>query len=209
MSRKMITLCCTLAVAAFALPTETLAGCTGCETIKANGEGFCDHCNAGLAFGVKVKDKTVYDLLAGDAAKFEKAKDSQCPGCASAAKNESQCKHCNVFVANGKVYKTAAAQAIAKGKPVTDDMKTKMASCSGCTKHLADNGYCTGCSVGFVANRMYKEKADYDAARKAHALVVAVAKEPSHCKGCTKAMLTNGSCSHCNVSFKDGKPVKS
>ncbi len=208
MSGKLLTLCCTLAFAGFVLPVDTLAGCKGCDQIKASGEGFCDHCNAGSIFGVKLKNRAVYDLLAGDSAKFEKAQHSKCAGCASAAKNNGQCRHCNVFVADGKVFKTAAAQAIAKGTPVTAEMKTRMASCKSCTSQLAHDGYCTGCSVGFVANRMFKNKTDYDAAQKAHALVAHVAKDASPCKGCLKAQLSNSSCAHCNVSFIDGKPVK-
>ena len=71
---------------------------------------------------------------------------------------------------------------------------------------LSKNGFCTGCNVGFVVKRMFNEKEDYEVALAARKTLETAAG--SKCESCAVAMVTDGECAQCKVSFKDGKTVE-
>ena len=161
--------------------TAAQAGaCKGCEPIKKTGQGFCDHCGAGKIYGVKMSSRKLYDALAGDAKALDKAKKSPCPGCKAAANKNGACEHCKIFVADGRVFHSATAQALARGKKI-DVEKMK---CAGCKYAAKSSGTCEGCNVRFVADRKYSSEGFHAAAKKAFATVKAAAKDAAHCEDC-------------------------
>lgn len=194
---------CLVAVLAWT-NTANAGDCKGCETIKAAGEGFCDHCGGGMIYGLKVKSKKLYDALAGDGAKLAKVKESKCAGCKSAAAEDGACAHCDVFVANGKVYKSKTAQILGRSKLVSSKMLER---CGGCATAAKDNGSCTGCDAHFVGNHKYKSKSFQEAALTALKTVKAAIKDAAHCENCALARVADASCKGCDVTFKNGKPV--
>ena len=179
-------------------------GCKGCAKIKTAGEGFCDGCNSGKIFGLKLTSHKLFDSLAGSSESLEKMKNSKCSGCQEAAKTSGACDHCNVFVASGKVYKNRFAHALARGTRVDHSAKTE---CTGCAKAVKTSGFCSGCDVGVVADRTFKTRGFYDAAVKAYETVKAAIKDSTHCEACSTARISDGKCEDCKVAFKDGKPI--
>ena len=198
MLRKMLAAVTLVALVGAGAPAIA-GGCKGCDKIAAGADGFC--CGHGRAFGVKLTSKKLYEALSGVA---YKEGDIKCPGCKEAAKHGGKCKHCKVAATHGKFYKSAVAYMLAKGDPISEE---KASHCPGCKKAYASNGFCTGCNVGFVAGRMYKDKDDYEAALDAHKTLEKAAQAASHCEGCGIAMVLDGECEHCKVSFKNGKKV--
>lgn len=196
MVRTILTLVCGLAVLGMAAPAQA-GGCKGCQRVAKAGDGFC--CGKGKAFGVELTSRKLYDAIAGKTVDTDKMK---CHGCKKAAKTNGTCSHCKVGVADGKLYHSLIAHKIAVGTPYAAEKAAKCSSCKSAHEH---NGFCTGCNAGFVAGRLFKTKETYDAALAAHTTIVKAAKASSHCEACAVAMVTDGSCAHCNVSFKDGK----
>ncbi len=203
MRRIAMIVICFVGVAAWT-GTAFAGDCKGCAKIKEKGEGFCSHCGSGKIFGVKLASKKLYDALAGDEAGIKKLKESSCTGCNTAAEKDGACKHCGLFVANGRVYRTATAQALARGKPVKEE---HLKSCYNCAKAAKEDGHCTACDVHFVAHRSYKSKTFHEAALKAYETIKAAVKDAAHCETCAVARVGDGTCKACKVSFKYGKPV--
>ena len=54
-------------------------------------------------------------------------------------------------------------------------------------------------------NRVFKDKDAYNEGIKARETVRLAAKTAKKCEPCAVAMVTDGSCAMCKVSFKDGK----
>ena len=198
MIRKIMVLGCLLAFAGAANPA--LAGCKGCDKVAKSGEGFC--CGKGKIYGVELSSEKLFKALEGH--KVDKA-EMKCPGCKKAAEENGKCSHCNVSIANGQAFHSNVSYALAKGTPVSAE---KAAACGGCKTAHEENGFCTGCSVGFVAGRIYASKESYETAKAAYATLVKAASAATHCVECAVAMVTDGKCDHCDVSFKDGKQVK-
>ena len=67
-------------------------------------------------------------------------------------------------------------------------------------------GWCDSCNVGMVGNVLHKSKKDFKAAKEARTILVSAAK--SKCEGCAVAMVTDGTCGGCKISFKDGEKKK-
>lgn len=196
MLRQSFVLICAVSVLGWAVPAQ--AGCPTCDEITAKGEGFCSKCGSGTAYGVKFKSQKLHDALAGKQVDAEKL---TCPGCKAAAENQGYCTACKVGIADGKMYNSKVSYRLAKGEPV----KAESIQCPGCVKAAKDNGYCKHCEVGFTAQRVYKNQEDYKAATAAHETLVKAAEAVQKCEGCSVAMVTDGTCEACKVSFTDGR----
>lgn len=198
MIRNLMVLGCVLAFAGAANPV--MAGCKGCDKVAKSGEGF--HCDKGKIYGVELTSKKLFKALEGQ--KVNKA-ELKCAGCKKAAETNGKCSHCNVSIANGQSFHSNVSYALAMGTPVSAE---KAAACDSCKTAHKDNGFCTGCSVGFVAGRIFKSEDNYKAAKAAFATLVKAASASTKCAACAVAMVTDGECEHCKVSFKDGKKTE-
>ncbi len=187
-----------MAVAVLGLALPALAEtCPGCSNVADKGEGWC--CGKGMAYGVKIPNRALYDTVIGKEVKADQIK---CPGCKTAAESDGVCTHCNVGVANGKAFPSMVAYRLAKGKPLTAD---QAGHCAKCKVAWEGNGRCETCNAGFVGQRVYKDQQDYEEALAAHKTLTKAAKVATKCPGCALGMVTDGTCKACKVSFKDGK----
>jgi hypothetical protein len=200
--KKAMILGLSMVVAWTIVPSAT-AGCDGCEKIKAEGQGFCDHCSKGMIYGVDVKSEEVYKVLAGAPIYKSAISTMKCDGCKTAALKNGVCEHCHVGVADGRIYHSIPAHTLATGKLVSQEKMT----CPSCKEHAADGGFCSSCSVGFVGGRAYKSEVKFKEAQHAHEIVAKAAG--AKCEHCAVALVTDGECEHCRVAFKDGKKVTS
>lgn len=198
MLRAMLTLASVFAVVGAGSPAVA-GGCKGCDLIAKKGEGFC--CGKGKIFSVELTSRKLYDALAGKDIDTDKIK---CPGCKLAAEKSGKCDHCKIGAAQGKLFHSMVAYALAKGTPVHADTVAH-SHCIGCKTAYKDNGFCKDCAVGFVSGRAFKGKESYDAALAANKTLVKAVEASKKCEACAVAMVTDGSCPHCNVSFKEGK----
>lgn len=200
MLRGTVTLLAVLAFAGFQVPAQA-GGCKGCEKVAKTGSGFC--CGKGAAFGVKLASQKLHDALAGE--KVDLAK-NPCPGCRTAGKTDGKCAACKTYAVDGTVYHSPVSHALAKGKPVTDEMIAAFPTkCSACKIAHAENGRCTACNVGYVAGRMFEKEEDHAAALAAYKTLEKAASAADKCEACAVAMVTDGTCAKCKVTFKDGK----
>lgn len=200
MNRKWIGLM-VIGVCTF-VPFVLADDCKECAAFAKGGDGFCTKCGHGKALGFDVVSKDIFAALAGtpvDAAKM------QCDGCKAAMEANGICKKCGVGIANGKAYKSMFAYRLAKGLPAQPSMVEGKDACPGCKTAFKDNGFCTSCNAGFVQGRMYLDKKEYEGAKSAMATITAALDAGKKCEGCAAAMLTDGTCAKCKVSFKDGK----
>lgn len=194
-----------VAVLSFAVAGLVLAGgsaygeCGCCDPLRTS-DGWCDGCKVGFFDGVAIKSKKLFDAVAG---KKVDAQAMKCGGCAKAVKQDGACDHCGVAFAGGKAYKSKVAKQLALGKAADSD---KIA-CSMCKKNSKDYGWCDSCKVGLVGNRAFKDKQAYTHAVAARKVLLAAAKTAEKCPNCAVAMVSDGTCSACKVSFKDGQKV--
>lgn len=176
-----------------AMSSNALAQDSCCDKSKLT-DASC--CGSSYFDGMKIKSAKLHKALSG---KTVKASYVKCDGCKKALKSDGEC--CQSF-AGGKSYASKVAYTLAKGEAV-DTSKIK---CEGCQKAAKkDSGWCEGCKVGLVGNKLYKNEKDFKAATKARMVLAKAIKVSASCEDCAVALVTDGTCDSCKVSFKDGK----
>jgi hypothetical protein len=80
--------------------------------------------------------------------------------------------------------------------------------CPGCQKAAKDHGWCDHCKAGLVGNHKYTDKKVYEEAAAAKVVLVKATEASKKCVPCAVAMVTDGTCAECKITYKDGKPVK-
>ena len=186
-----------------ALTAPALAGgCKGCSKVAKSGEGFC--CGKGMAFGVEIGSKKLHAALVGNKVDPAQAEKCPCDDCKKAFKTNGKCDKCK-FVA-GKLYQSPVSYALAKGTTISAELVAACPKrCGQCKTAHKNNGRCEHCGVGFVAGRMYDNAEDHEAALLAYKTLTKAAKIAKKCVDCAIALVTDGTCEGCNVSFKNGK----
>lgn len=179
-----------LAVPSFAGDKEE---CT-CSTFEREVLGWCKHCGAGTAFGHPIKSKKLFKVLVGHEVDQDKV---SCGGCKVALKESGKC--CGKTFLNNKSYGSQVGATLAKGKLVSGEK----ISCSACKTKWKSGGECTGCNVGYVSHMKFK-KDDYTLASNAETILKKAIKAAEDCEKCAVAIVTDGTCEACKVSFKDG-----
>lgn len=172
-----------------------------CPSNTARTVAWCVPCNGGVAFGHQVKFEKLVAALVGHQAKEDGIK---CSGCKTAFKNSANCDHCKLGFRHGFKFHSPVSLALAKG----DIVDASTIECPRC-KTIAEKGKgeCTGCKVGMVASLMFKDKEDFKSAKKANTILARAVKTATKCEGCAVAMVSDGTCEGCKISFKEGKKV--
>lgn len=204
MVRRMMIVSSVAAILATTAPVFA-GGCKGCNKVAEKGEGFC--CGKGKVFGVELSSKKLYAALVGD--KVDPATAAKCPcsDCKKALKTNGKCDKCQ-FVA-GKKYQSPVAYVLAKGTPISAELIAACPKrCEHCKAAFKKDGRCDKCGVGFVAGRMYDNEKDHAAALVAFKTLTKAATAANHCEQCAVALVTDGKCKACNVSFKNGTLAK-
>jgi hypothetical protein len=194
-----------LAVLPFAVAALVLVGgsayadCGCCDPLRT-ADGWCDSCEVGYVTGVRITSKKLFDAVAGEKVDAEAMK---CSACAKAVEQDGACDHCGVAFAAGKAYKSKVGQRLALGKAAD---RNKLI-CSMCRQNSRDHGWCDSCKVGLVGNRAFKDKKAYTHAAAARKVLLIAAMKAEKCSACAVAMVDDGTCDKCEVSFKDGRKV--
>lgn len=172
-----------------------------CSGNTARTVSWCGPCKSGVAFGQTIKSEKLVAALAGHEVKADGMK---CSGCKAALKTSGKCEHCKVGFRNGMSFHSPVSLALAKGELV-DAEKIECPRCKTIAKE--GKGECTNCKVGVVAGMMFKDKEDFVWAKKAGTILASAIKAYEKCEGCAVAMVSDGACEHCKVSFKGGEKV--
>ena len=200
MLRTTVALMGILAFAGFQAPAMA-GGCAGCTKVAKGADGFC--CGNGRTFGVETKSKKLHAALVGHKVDLEK---HPCKGCRKAGETNGSCSYCKTYAVDGTVYHSKVAYALAKGTPMPKELVEACPKrCSTCKSAHAENGRCKECNVGFVANRMYDGEEAFKVALAAFKTLKKAAMTAKNCETCAVAIVTDGECTKCKVTFKNGK----
>lgn len=175
------------------------ADCT-CDAAKVK-NGWCADCKVGYFDSVKIKAKKLFGALEGKEVDVAALK---CESCKNAVKKDGFCKQCKQGFVSKKQYTSKLAYTLAKGE-AQDASKIK---CESCKKNAEKYGWCEACKVGMVGNVAFKDKDDFKKASESHDVLLAAVKAADKCETCAIAMVTDGKCDACKISYKGGKKVK-
>lgn len=176
-------------------PSGDGGGCV-CDANRAGG-GWCEHCGVGYYAGLEFNSKKLAQTLDthGHTVVAEKTK---CKACRELIATGGFCESCRMGFIGKKGYFSRVCFQIAKGEPV--DRKALPTCCTS-------GGWCDKCNRGIVGNRSYGNKRDFEAARRAVAILQAAIAKSEDCETCAASMIGDARCHLCRISYHDGKPV--
>ena len=160
---------------------------------------WCSDCGVGFVSAVKIESKRLFETLAGRAAATSVIK---CRTCRRARSSDGYCDECRVGYTDGTRYRSKVAHRLARGKAID---RTEIA-CAECRANVGQSGWCEACEAGIVGNRSYCDKSEYRSAKRARKVLASAAR--ADCESCAVAMVTDGRCEKCRISYEDGRRVR-
>ncbi len=172
-----------------------------CEVFKLKG-GWCSKCETGYLAGVRIKSEFLFEVLDAHGHDIDLGA-IRCASCKEARKSNSFCDQCRRGWIDNKVYMSRLTYHLAKGEArVVSDIK-----CGVCRASAAQGGWCEKCRVGMVGNVAIKDKTDFDYAWEAYRRLLDAVRLSSRCEMCAVALMSDGRCTKCKKSYKNGEIV--
>lgn len=189
----------TLAFVMWAVPAVA-AECT-CDVNKVKG-GWCAKCEAGYLAGVRIKSEFLFEVLDAHGHDIDPSA-IRCDSCKEARKSNGFCEKCRRGWIDNKLYMSRLTYHLTKGEPrILSDIK-----CAACRNDAAKGGWCEKCRVGMVGNVAITDKTDFDHALTAYRRLLDAVQMLDRCEMCAVALMSDGRCTKCNKTYKDGKVV--
>ena len=172
-----------------------------CDVYKLKG-GWCSKCETGHLAGVRNKSEFLFEVLDAHGHDIDPSA-IRCGICKEARKSNSFCDQCRRGWIDNKVYMSRLTYHLTKGEArVLSDIK-----CATCREGAAKGGWCEKCRLGMVGNVAIKDKTDFDHAAEAYRRLLDAVRLSSRCEMCAVALMSDGRCTKCNKSYKNGEIV--
>ena len=187
-----------LLLAGCAAPTNT--ACI-CDVAKLN-NGWCSQCALGYVAGVTIESEMLFDALDAHGHDVDPG-GVQCSSCRKAMETDGFCDRCQVGWVSKQAYFSTLTYRLAKGQ--AKDMSK--ISCPICQANADQLGWCASCGVGMVGNIAFPGKEGFEQASEPYRVFLAAVEVAKNCEWCAGAMVFDGTCPVCKISYRDGKGV--
>jgi hypothetical protein len=187
-----------VAAALLAVVAAARAECTCAVARLAN--GWCDECGVGYVGSAKIPSKLLYEELDPHGHPFDPAK-LRCETCRTAIEEDGFCElHRRGFV-GGQAYLTPLAWRLARGT----HLDPVALECPVCRENARSHGWCDACERGMVGHVAIDRRADYEAVAAEYEILLEAIDRASTCEACAVAMVFDGTCPRCGLTYRDGE----
>lgn len=177
--------------------------------MAATANGWCRPCRVGYLATVEIRSKKLFEAIDPHGHDL-RPEGMQCGGCREAWATDGYCYDCRIGYVDGHGYFTKLTYHLAKG----DARDPATLTCGVCAAAAADTklppagaGWCDACERGMVGNVEFRDRKDYDAARKQFDLLLRAVKESERCEMCSMLLFYGGVCRSCDITYRNGKVV--
>ncbi len=192
--------CAILALGGVAAAAASVCSCAEAE----RSGGWCSACDVGYVGSLRLTSKLLYDEVDAHGHDFDPAKLS-CETCRAALASDGYCeRHRRGFVA-GRAYVTFLAYHLAQGGRV----EPAELGCTACRQNARSFGWCQACGQGMIGHVAVKDREVYERLAVDYEILIRANERSATCESCAAAMVLDGTCGRCNVSYRGGKPAPS
>lgn len=194
----------TLLLAGLGIAVQPPPGDGACTCAQARlKHQWCAACKVGYVAGVRIESALLYEEIDAHGHDIDPAK-IECPSCQKALAQDGYCEKCRMGFVRRQAYLSRLTYFVAKGE--TRDPAT--ISCKTCRKNAESHGWCDECAVGMVGNVALKRREDFEPAARAYDVLRAAVSTLKRCETCAVAMILDGRCPTCRISYRDGAKVE-
>jgi hypothetical protein len=180
-----------------------------CSCIAAlDVDGWCEHHQLGFVAGHPVRYAQLFETL--DPHGHEIGLDSiACERCLEAIPENGRCPTCHIGWFRGLAYMTDLTWLLAQGQ-----RSGWPGPCSACRDRSdqergLDPRWCATCNGGFVGSVFFPKQQIFEDARRAFAILRSATGEAPRCELCACAMVYDGMCPDCRITYAEGQPAHS
>ncbi len=203
------------AAVAILVAVSLVPGSSQCSCPSARGgNGWCQPCGIGYLASLPVRSKDIFDIVHPHGHHANQAT-LTCVACRKAVLDDGFCERSGIGFVDNEAYFSKLAYYVAKGRPIDVDE----IDCAVCTKLVGhyrhpkpENqaetpGWCESCMAGYFGNFVYCDREEFEAASAEFQLLLRAVETTKRCQSCATAMLCEGRCPECNISYHLGRPV--
>lgn len=170
----------------------------GCAEARA-ADGRCAKCDVGYFAAVRIESERLFDVIDSHGHEVF-AERMRCTACRPLIASGGYCDECHMGYVDGKGYFGRLGYHMAKGRRA-DSSSARRPCCP------AGNAWCESCRCGWVGDRRFDDRSDFEPARAAMAVLLAAISTSATCEMCAMAMIGDSRCPACKVEYKDGKRI--
>lgn len=203
---RLLPVVSTLALAAVLVLAAASAGANAVDPDCAEAwriDGWCEARGAGYVAGVVIPSRLLYETL--DAHGHVLDLDTfTCPSCRKAIDTDGFCEEHRIGFVKKLAYFSRLTYEIGRGERVLP----KDFRCADCRRHAeAGSGWCAKHRTGMVGSAAIRDRAAYDRAAAAVAVLKSAVGMLPRCEHCAVAMVTDTECWDHRITYQGGKPV--
>lgn len=182
-----------------ALPV--LDGCT-CSVARIR-QGWCPACKVGYIAGFRLQSYDLWETLDAHGHDFD-GPSIRCAACQQAMKTDGFCDACGMGYLHNLAYLSRLTYHLARGR-ICD---VEGIACHACRQNAQRYGWCGACRRGMVGHVCFVDRSDYDGAAHQMEIVFRAQETIPRCETCAVAMVSNGRCPYCKITYRDGEPLE-
>jgi len=188
-------------IAAGASCVEAVPEACTCLSARES-HGWCDTHDVGYVASIEIRSRLLYETLDAHGHQLDLGT-FECASCRSAIATSGFCAEHRVGFVNGLAYFSRLTYELARGERC--DAAT--ISCAVCRKHAEGSGWCEEHRLGMIGRVAIRDRAAFEHAAAALEVLQAANREAARCEHCAMAIVTDGWCPLCRISYKNGKPL--
>ncbi len=186
-----------LAIWGTAAPAAEDPACVCAEARKHH--GWCRACEVGYVAGHRIESEMLFEALDAHGHDID-PRGLTCDSCLAAHADGGFCAEHGMGFVTGQAYMSRLSYELARGE--TLDVATL--NCPACREHARAHGWCAECQRGMVGSVAIRDRAAYENAARAFRTLLAALEKVRECELCASAMVGDGRCPVCKISYKDG-----
>lgn len=172
-----------------------------CATITQS-DGWCGKCQFGYLAGIKIESAALFDALDPHGHDINPAS-LRCEQCRKAYETHGYCEPCKIGFVRKQAFFSRLTYGLARGTLKNPGS----VGCATCVKHMTVPGWCGDCGVGMVGHRAYEDRKEFEEVVRVRNLLNSAIERGKKCLSCAIAMINDGACVKCKVTFEGGREV--
>ena len=165
--------------------------------------GWCERHAVGYVAALPIHSRLLFEQLDAHGHELDLTTFT-CPACRKGIAESGYCDEHHLGFVGRLVYFSRLTFELARG----ERRDPLLIECAACIKNASWQGWCEKDHVGMVGQVAIMDRAAWQRAAHAMEIVRAADETAKRCEQCAIAMVIDGECPLCRITYKDGAKVK-
>ena len=174
--------------------------CTCAEAREKN--GWCAAHEVGYVAGVEIRSEELFESLDAHGHVIDR-EFIDCTKCLEARDTNGFCTEHQVGWVDDLAYLSTLTYHLARG----NSRNASEITCPVCKKNSESYGWCSKCNAGQVGPFEIRDPESFRQLSRDYETLLSAKETVARCELCASAMVVDGRCPVCKISYRNGKPA--